>query len=219
MKIGVLGTGPVGQAIATRLAELGHEVTMGARDAANEKAAAWAGAHGGAASDFRQAAAGAELVVNATAGTHSVDALAQADPGPGTIVLDVSNALDGDFPPGLTVPYGDSTAERLQRAHPEARVVKALNTMNGDVMVHPELVPGEHNVFVAGDDAAAKAAVTALLRQFGWPDGSVRDVGALSAARGLEAGVLFWVTLRLAIGHNRFNFHVTEAQSGSAPSS
>jgi predicted dinucleotide-binding enzyme len=219
MKIGVLGTGPVGQAIATRLVEVGHDVTMGARDAANEKAAAWAGAHGAAAGDFAQAAAGAELVVNATAGSHSPAALAQADPGPGTIVLDVSNALDGDFPPGLTVPYGDSTAERLQRAHPRTRVVKALNTMNGDVMVHPELVPGEHDVFVAGDDEAAKAAVTALLREFGWPERAVRDVGPLSAARGLEAGVLFWVTLRLAVGHNRFNFHVTEAQSGSAPSS
>jgi predicted dinucleotide-binding enzyme len=217
MKIGVLGTGPVGQAIATRLVEVGHDVTMGARDAANEKAAAWARATGGGAGDFGRAAAGAEVVVNATAGAHATDAVAQAAPAPGTIVLDVSNALDGNFPPGLTVPYGDSTAERLQRAHPQTRVVKALNTMNADVMVHPELVPGEHDVFVAGDDDAAKATVTALLRQFGWPEGAVRDVGALSAARGLEAGVLFWVTLRVAIGHNRFNFHV--AQSGSAPSS
>jgi 8-hydroxy-5-deazaflavin:NADPH oxidoreductase len=83
-------------------------------------------------------------------------------------------------------------------------------------MVHPELVPGPHEVFLAGDDAAAKAAVTALLQQFGWPADSVRDVGAFSMARGLEAGVLFWVTLRLAIGHNRFNFHVAE---GSAPAS
>jgi 8-hydroxy-5-deazaflavin:NADPH oxidoreductase len=169
MKIGVLGTGPVGQAIATRLVELGHDVTMGARDAANEKAAAWAAASRSGAGDFRQAAAGAELVVNATAGSHSPAVLDSADPGPGTIVLDVSNALDGTFPPGLTVPYGDSTAERLQRAHPQARVVKALNTMNGDVMVHPELVPGPHDVFVAGDDEAAKATVTALLEQFGWP--------------------------------------------------
>ena len=221
MKIGVLGTGPVGQAIATRLAELGHDVTMGARDAANEKAATWAGEHGGSAGDFGQAAAGAELVVNATAGAHATEAMARADPDPGTVVLDVSNALDGDFPPGLTVPYGDSTAERLQRAHPMTRVVKALNTMNGDVMVHPELVPGPHDVFVAGDDDAAKATVAALLREVGWPAGSVRDVGPLTAARGLEAGVLFWVTMRLAVGHNRFNFHISEAdaQSGSAPSS
>jgi 8-hydroxy-5-deazaflavin:NADPH oxidoreductase len=216
MKIGVLGTGPVGQAIATRLVELGHDVTMGARDPANPTAAAWAADHGAGAGDFRFAAAGAELVVNATNGAHSTDAVAAADPAAGTVLLDVSNALDGAMPPGLTVPYGDSTAERLARAHPQVRVVKALNTMNGDVMVRPELVPGPHDVFVAGDDAAAKATVTALLRQFGWPTGAIRDVGGLTAARGLEAGVLFWVTLRLAVGHNRFNLHVAE---GSAPSS
>src|ERR1700749_4804556 len=104
MKIGVLGTGPVGQAIATRLAELGHEGTIGARGAANEKAAAWSAEHDGAAGDFARAAAEAELVVNATAGSHATAAVAQADPGPGTILLDVSNALDGEFPPGLTVP-------------------------------------------------------------------------------------------------------------------
>ena len=216
MKIGVLGTGPVGQALATRLVELGHDVTMGSRDAANETAAGWAREHGAASGDFRQAAAGAELVVNATAGSHSVEAVGQADPDPGTVLLDVSNALDGNFPPGLSVPYGDSTVERLQRAHPQTSVVKALNTMNCDVMVHPELVPGEHDVFVAGDDAAAKAAVVGLLRQFGWPEAAIRDVGAVSAARGLEAAVLFWVTLRMAVGHNRFNFHVVE---GSAPTS
>src|SRR5215207_2394787 len=210
MKIGVLGTGSVGQALATRLVELGHDVTMGARDPANPVAAGWAAAHGGGADDFAAAARDAELVVNATAGSHSTEALAQAAPADSTVVLDVSNALDhsAGFPPVLTVPYGDSVAERLQRAHPGTRVVKALNTMNGDVMVHPELVPGPHEVFVAGDDEAAKATVTALLRQFGWPEGAVLDVGGLTAARGLEAAVLFWVTLRMAVGHNRFNLHV-----------
>jgi len=210
MKIGVLGTGPVGQAIATRLAELGHDVTMGARDPANAVAAEWARGTGARSGDFAAAALDAELVVNATAGSHSPAVLEQAAPPPGTVVLDVSNALDHSrgLPPVLTVPYDDSVAERLQRAHPETRVVKALNTMNCEVMVHPELVPGPHEVFVAGDDAAAVATVTGLLRQFGWPDQAVVHVGGLSAARGLEAGVLLWVTLRLAVGHNRFNLHV-----------
>jgi predicted dinucleotide-binding enzyme len=210
MKIGVLGTGSVGQVIATRLAELGHEVTMGARDPANATAAAWAAGHGARSGDFAAAAAGAELVVNATAGAHSVAALAQAAPADGIVLLDVANALDhgAGFPPGLTVPYGDSLAERLQRAHPGLRVVKALNTMTGDVMVHPELVPGPHEVFVAGDDEPAKATVTALLRQVGWAPDAILDVGGLTAARGLEAGVLFWVTLRMAVGTNRFNLHV-----------
>ena len=128
----------------------------------------------------------------------------------------MSNALGGGFPPLLTVPYGDSVAERLQRAQPGVRLVRAINIMNGDMMP-PELVPGLHDVFVAGDDDAAKATVTALLRQFGWAAGSSMDVGGLTAARGLEAGVLFWVALRVAIGHNRFNFHV--AQAGSVPAS
>lgn len=208
----MLGTGAVGQAIATRLVELGHEVRMGARDAANPTAAGWASAHGARCGDFAVAAAGAELVVNATAGTHSPAAFARAGEAiaAGTVILDVSNALDHSrgFPPVLTVPPHDSVAEQLQRAHPQARVVKALNTMNGDVMVRPELVAGEHDVFVAGDDADAKATVAALLRGMGWPDGAILDVGALSAARGLEAGVLFWVTLRMAVGHNHFNLRV-----------
>src|SRR5215207_8995801 len=92
MKIGVLGTGSVGHAIATRLVELGHDVTMGARDARNPTAAGWAATHGGRAGDFAAAARDAELVVNATAGNHSTEALAQAAPADGTIVLDVSNA-------------------------------------------------------------------------------------------------------------------------------
>ena len=213
MRIGVLGTGPVGQALATRLVELGHEVTMGARDPANPVAAGWAAAAGerAQAGDFAAAAAGAEVVVNATAGTHSPAAVRQAATGglAGTVLLDVSNALDlSVFPPVLTVARDDSVAEQLQRAHPEARVVKALNTMNGDVMAHPELVAGPHDVFVAGHDAAAKATVTALLSQMGWPPESVLDVGGLTAARGLEAGVLFWVSLRMAIGHDHFNLHV-----------
>ena len=122
------------------------------------------------------------MVVNATAGKYATEAVAPADPGPGTVVLDVSNALDGGFPPGLTVPYGDSTAERLQRAHPRTRMVKALNTMNATYGASGACA-GEHDVFVAGDDAAAKATVTALLRQFGWPEPAMREWRALRRPR------------------------------------
>jgi hypothetical protein len=210
VRIGVFGTGPVGQAIGTRLVETGHLVTMGSRDAANAKALAWAAGTGGSAGDFATAADGAEVVVNATGGLVSLEAFERAGSDlAGVVVLDVSNALDSSGGSlTLGVPQDDSVAERLQRACPAARVVKALNTMNSDIMVHPELVPGPHEVFVAGDDADAKATVTGLLRGFGWPDASILDVGGLSAARGLEAGVLFWVTLRLALGTNRFNFHL-----------
>ena len=209
VRIGVLGTGPVGQALATRLVEAGHEVTMGSRDPDNPKARQWAAGGGGRrhAGDFAAAAASAEVVVNATAGAGSLAALAAAGDLSDKVVADVANALDasGGMPPVLSVPFGDSLAEQIQRAHPAARVVKTLNTMNGDVMAHPELLAGEHHVFVAGDDADAKATVTALLGDLGWPAGSVVDLGGLVAARGLEAYVLFWVAVRMATPHNHFN--------------
>jgi 8-hydroxy-5-deazaflavin:NADPH oxidoreductase len=212
VRIGVLGTGPVGQALATRLIEAGHEVTMGSRDPDNPKAQQWAGGAGDRAGsgDFAAAAAGAEVVVNATAGTGSLAALAAAGDLSGKVIADVANALDasGGMPPVLAVPQGDSLAEQIQRAHPDARVIKTLNTMNGDVMAHPELVAGEHDVFLAGDDAAAKDTVTALLGDLGWPAASVVDLGGLPAARGLEFYVLFWVAVRMAAGHNHFNVKV-----------
>ena len=211
MRIGVLGTGPVGHALATRLVEAGHEVTMGSRDLDNPKARHWAagagdGAHAG---DFAAAAAGAEVVVNATAGSGSLAALAAAGDLAGKVIVDVSNALDNSGgTPILSVPQGDSLAEQIQRAHPDARVVKTLNTMNADVMAHPELLAGEHDVFVAGDDTGARDTAIALLGDLGWPATAVVDLGGLRAARGLESYVLFWIAVRMATGHNRFNIKV-----------
>ena len=210
MRIGVFGTGEVGRSIATRLVETGHHVTMGGREPAGGRALEWAAGTGAEAGDFAKAARDAEVVVNATGGGVSLQAFERAGSDlSGVVVLDVSNPLD--FSGGeldLSVPRTDSVAEQLQRAYPGARVVKALNTTNNQVMVHPELVPGPHEVFVAGDDEDAKATVSGLLRGFGWPAASILDVGALSAARGLEAGVQFWVVIRMALGTNRFNFHV-----------
>jgi predicted dinucleotide-binding enzyme len=215
----VLGTGPVGQALATRLVEAGHEVTMGSRDPDSPKARQWAAGAGDRAGsgDFAAAAGGAEVVVNATAGTGSLAALAAAGDLRGKVIADVANALDMSTggPPILAVPPGDSLAEQIQRAHPTARVVKTLNTMNADLMAHPELVAGEHDVFVAGDDAAAKDTVVALLGDLGWPAAAVVDLGGLTAARGLESYVLFWVAVRMATGHNRFNVKVVGRQAAS----
>src|SRR4051794_34657949 len=131
MRIGVLGTGTVGQTIGTRLIEVGHEVVMGARDAANPKAASWAESQGARAGTFADAAGHGEVVVNATAGTGSLAALAAAggDRLAGKVLVDVSNPLDfsGGFPPSLSVVNTDSLAEQIQRAYPDAKVVKALN--------------------------------------------------------------------------------------------
>jgi 8-hydroxy-5-deazaflavin:NADPH oxidoreductase len=206
MRIGVLGTGPVGQAIGTRLIEVGHEVTMGARDAANPKAAAWADEHGGRAGSFADAVTGAELVVNATAATGSLPAFGAAGGNAalaGTVLLDVSNPIDwstGEL--RLTVPDNDSIGERLQRALPDAMVVKSLNTVNASVMVHPELVPGHHTMFVSGDHATAKETVVGLLRSFGWPADDIVDLGGITAARGQEHYIVLWVALMQVGGGN-----------------
>ena len=126
------------------------------------------------------------------------------------MLIDVSNPLDFShgFPPCLSVPSTDSLAERIQRAHPQAKVVKTLNTVTAALMVDPSRVLGEHNMFMAGDDAAAKATVLELLDALGWPADRVIDLGGIACARGLEAYVLFWVQLRIAFGTSDFNIDV-----------
>lgn len=209
MRIGVLGTGMVGSAMATRLAGLGHDVCMGSRLASNQKAMVWAAATGGRArrGTFADAAAFGELIVNATAGMGSVAALEAAGAGlEGKVVLDLANPVDFSGPaPRLSVANDDSLAEQLQRAHPAARLVKALNTLTVEVMLHPQVVPGAHTVFVSGDDAKAKVVVTDLLQSLGWPADAVLDLGPLSTARGTEAYLLLWLAVVHATGSARFN--------------
>lgn len=214
MKIGVLGTGGVGQTIGSALVAGGHEVKMGSRQAGNDKAVAWAEGAGDSASEgsFRDAAAFGHLLVNATAGAAVVDVVesAGAENVSGKVILDVSNPLDFSkgFPPSLTVCNTDSAAEQIQRACPGAKVVKSLNTMNSDVMVDPSLVPGSHNVFVAGDDDDAKAEVKAILEGFGWPSDDIMDLGDLSAAQGMEMYLPLWLRLFGAAGTGHFNIKV-----------
>jgi predicted dinucleotide-binding enzyme len=201
VKYAVLGTGMVGQAIAGKLASLGHEVTMGSRSADNEAATGWAEEAGARASHgtFADAAAAADVVFNCTSGGASLEALLAA--GEETLsdklLVDVANPLDFSqgMPPSLSVMGDDSLGEQIQRAFPDARVVKALNTINCQVMVDPGRVPGEHDVFVCGNDDAAKAEVRELLATFGWADGSILDLGDISAARGTEAYLLLWIQL------------------------
>jgi 8-hydroxy-5-deazaflavin:NADPH oxidoreductase len=204
MKIGVLGTGTVGRTLATGLVRLGHQVTMGSRTKGNENAVAWAEEAGGAESDFAGAAADAELVVNATKGAGSLAALEQAGNLEGKIVLDVSNPLE---PTGgmarLAVCNDDSLAEQIQRAHPEARVVKSLNTVTASVMTNPAGLPAPTTMFMAGDDESAKAEVRRLLEGFGWQE--VLDLGDIMAARGMEMYVALWLRLWGATGTPRLN--------------
>jgi 8-hydroxy-5-deazaflavin:NADPH oxidoreductase len=211
MRIGVLGTGMVGRAIATKLVDLGHEVRMGSRTAGNEKATAWVADVGEGASegDFAAAAEHGELVFNCTAGTRSLDALAAAGPSnlAAKILVDIANPLEstGEGLPILAIVNADSLGERIQAAFPEARVVKALNTMNCEVMVDPGRIPGDHAAFVCGNDDDAKAEVSELLGAFGWPVERVIDLGDISAARGTEMYLALWLRIMAALGTSQFN--------------
>jgi 8-hydroxy-5-deazaflavin:NADPH oxidoreductase len=213
MKIGVLGTGMVGATIATKLIALGNEVMLGSRNAGSEKAVKWARANGANASQgaYAQAARFGEVLFNCTQGTASIEALqsAGADNLKGKILIDVANPLDFSHgtPPTLSICNTDSLGEQIQRKFPEAKVVKTLNTVNCEVMVDPALVPGDHDIFVCGNDADAKARVAELLKQwFGWR--SVIDLGDISAARATEQMMPIWLRLYGALGVLHFNVRV-----------
>ncbi len=222
--IAVLGTGTVGRALAARLAELGHTITIGTRDEAatlarrepdamgNPPFSAWTAENPDMPlANYRSAIAGSELIVNATAGAASLSALAAAEPDDlhGKILLDISNPLDfsSGFPPSLFVKDTDSLAEQLQAAFPELRIVKTLNTLSAPLMVHPQaLAGGDHTVFVAGNDRDAKAVVVSLLESFGHRD--ILDLGELSAARGTEMYLPLWLRMMGTLGTSMFNIKV-----------
>ena len=213
MKIAILGTGMVGETMATKLVTLGHEVRMGSRSANNEKAAAWVKKAGTKASQgtFADAAAFGEVVFNATSGSASLEALQAAgrEHLKGKVLVDISNPLDFSkgMPPTLFVASNDSLGEQIQRAFPDTKVVKALNTINCNVMVDPSRIPGVHDTFVSGNDAEAKKQVTQILTEwFGWK--RVVDLGNITTARGTECYLMLWLRMWGALGTPDFNIHI-----------
>jgi predicted dinucleotide-binding enzyme len=212
MNIAVLGTGIVGQTLGKKLVALGHTVFMGSRDASHPNAVAWVAAAGSNArhGTFADAARFGEIIFNCTAGVTSLDALTSAGDAnlAEKVLVDVSNPLafeKGKAPKVLV--EAESAGERIQRAFPRTRVVKALNTMNCNVMVEPARVAsGEHDLLLAGDDAAAKRAVQALLGTFGWR--RFIDLGGIGAARAMEAYVELWIRLRLTLETSEFQLAV-----------
>jgi predicted dinucleotide-binding enzyme len=215
MRYAVLGTGDVGRTLGSRLVELGHGVTLGSRTKDNPAALEWAQSAGAQAGTFADAAAFGEVVVNAVGGRVALAALEQAGAEhlDGKVVVDVSNPLGlegGEL--RLSPVETDSVGEQIQRAFPQSRVVKTLNTVNCRVMVDPALVPGEHHVFVCGEDAAAKEQVTSLLAEFGWPADRVLDLGGIQASRAVEMWLPLWITLMQKFGHPDFNLELRRAR-------
>ena len=209
MRIAIIGTGMVGRALGTGLAQHGHEVVVGTRDPEQtRRREAWA-ANPLTLMRFDEAVEGADLIVNATSGAATLDVLRDLGSALAEkVLLDVSNPLDfsAGFPPTLTVKDTDSLAEQIQRAHPEARVVKGLNTLTADLMLNPGLLPEPTTVFVASDFPAARDVVVALLHEVGWED--VIDLGALEAARGMEMWLPLWLRIMGATGTGQFNLRI-----------
>ena len=223
MNIAVLGTGMVGQAIAGRLDELGHTVVVGTRDPqatlartepdgmGNPPFSAWHAQHQGVTlATFADAAGGADVVFNASSGAASLEllGLAGAENLAGKVLVDIANPLDfsAGFPPTLFVKDSDSLGEQIQRAFPDAQVVKTLNTLNASLMVDPKSLGESSTVFVSGEDPEAKAAVTALLQSFGHDD--VIDLGGIETARGTEMLLPIWLRLMGRLGTADFNFKI-----------
>lgn len=210
MKMAVFGTGMVGNAIGAKLVSLGHDVTMGSRTATNEKAVAWAKQHKARAGTFADANAGADMVWNCTGGLVSIAALTSAGSLDGKLLVDISNPLDFSrgMPPTLGVVNDDSIGERIQRAFPQAKVVKTLNTVNCAVMVDAARVNGgDHTMFMCGDDVDAKAQVKRILSDdFGWKD--VLDLGDIKASRGMEMYLPLWLRMYGALKIGDFNVKV-----------
>lgn len=222
MKIGIIGGGGVGQALGQALLTLGHGVTIGIRNPSPEELGKprpqgkplteWLAETGGTVSTMAQAAASADLVINATAGEASLEALALAgaDNLAGKVLIDLSNPLDFSkgFPPALSAQYSGHTsvAEQIQAAFPAAHVVKAFNTVGVAIIVNPGLIKADHDLFLSGNDAGAKATVTELARGLGWQ--SFLDLGDIKGARAQETIVLVWLQIMGATGGTTHNLHV-----------
>jgi predicted dinucleotide-binding enzyme len=196
MKIGILGTGEVGQAMGRGFVSRGHDVKMGSRDAGNAKAQAWAKQAGAKASvgTFADAAKFGDAIALCTlwSATQQIIELAGPKNFEGKIVLDVTNPLGHEpgEPPSLAIGHTDSGGEQVQRWLPGAKVVKAFNTVGNAHMVDPQFPGGPPDMFIGGNDADAKKIVSDICKSFGW---ATIDVGGIEGSRLLEPMCILWV--------------------------
>lgn len=228
MKVAIIGTGGVGQTIASKLVTLGYQVMIGTRNVAEKLASQAKDGYGNPPFaewhkqnqkvelvTFAEAAAFGELVINATQGINSVNALKLADSKylNGKILIDIANPLDFSkgMPPGLLPELSNtnSLGEEIQKSFPQARVVKTLSTMWAGLMVNPLMVNnGDHTNFICGNDLEAKQAVKSLLNEFGWKNENILDLGDISSARGVEAILPIWLRIMGTKQSVAFNFKI-----------
>jgi 8-hydroxy-5-deazaflavin:NADPH oxidoreductase len=225
MKIGILGTGVVGQTIAEKLIQLGHNIMMGTRDKTATLAKTGKDNFGRPSfsewlknnskvqfGTYSEAASFGEFLVNATSGIGSIDALKMAGENnlANKVLLDISNPLDFSrgMPPTLTVCNTDSLAEQIQRTFPKSKVVKGLNTLTAMLMVNPGLLSESTNIFLNGNDSNAKSEVKKLLITFGWNDNDIIDMGDITTARGTEQILPIWIRLWGTLQTPMFNFKI-----------
>jgi 8-hydroxy-5-deazaflavin:NADPH oxidoreductase len=215
VKIAILGTGTVGATLGTKLVQQKQEVMMGSRAANSEGATKWLqsiGGHGQIGT-FAEAAAFGEMIFDCTNGANALAALRLAGKENlrDKILIQVGNPLDFSkgTPPSLTVCNTDSLGEQTQREFPETRVVKALNTVNCEIMINPARIPGDHALPICGNDVAAKEEVAAKLSEwFGWKPSNIVDIGDISGARGSEMYLPLWLRLWGAVGSPVFNIQL-----------
>jgi predicted dinucleotide-binding enzyme len=203
-RIGVLGSGEVGQRLATGFSSRGHDVMIGSRDPGKAELREWLSGEGAGigAGTFGQVAAHGDLLVLAVLGNAAEETIADAggENFSGKVVIDAMNPLDfsGGFPPKLSIAGEDSLGERVQRALPDAKVVKAFNTIGNPYFVDPSFAEGQPTMLIAGDDEQAKRTVGDVLADFGWPDPV--DIGGIEGSRELEAICIAWVKIGGARG-------------------
>jgi predicted dinucleotide-binding enzyme len=222
MKIGILGTGGVGRAFASRLTELGHSVMLGTREV--ESTMSKKGENTVAEflnknqkvklGTFLEAAGFGEMVLNVSKGANSLDVIRSAGKNlDGKVLVDISNPLDFSkgMPPSLIPEFSNtfSLGEAIQKEIPNAKVVKTLNTMWNGIMINPSIVAdGNHINYICGNDEDAKSIVKALLREFGWKNESLLDLGDITAARASEATLPIWLRVYGAKKTGAFNFQI-----------
>ena len=233
MKIGIIGSGEVAQAIAPKMLELGNEVMISARDTGMGKKREWGNLPSvmdwvvereeeglkGLGGTFREAAEFGELIFNCTSGAHSLEALqsAGAENLNGKILIDLANPLSFSDTGEVTLTICNTTSlgEALQAAFPDVKIVKTLNHVTSELMTNPGLLSVDTQLYIAGNDADAKAWVadTVLKKWFGWKN--VLDLGGMESARGLEMYLILWLSLWKTVKTPIFNFKLVSTADGS----